>query len=271
MNIKEYISSGIVESYVLGLVTDAERQEFETMCLQYPELVEARTQFEDVLEKKMMAEGVNPPAALKEKTENSIQPSANPAYADMYEEEQAPVKKLFNWQWVAAAAVVLFAGSLIWALMLNNVKRDLAAENQELKTQLSTAQTQIDEFKQLESTLHKPGLRLTAMNATPASPGSLAAVYWDTTSKDVYLLVSNLPQPPTDKQYQLWAMIDKQPVDLGVFEMRQEKLLVKMKNVSGAQAFAITLEPKGGSPAPTMEAMHVYGNSGLPAGKTRQQ
>ena len=270
MNIKEYISSGIVESYVLGLVTDAEKQEFETLCLQYPELVEARIQFEDVLESRMMAEGVKPPAALKEKTENSIQPSANPAYADMYEEEQAPVKKMFDWKWVAAAAVILFAGSLVWALMLNGDKKQLASENEELKSQLSTAQAEIGEYKQLESTLHKPGMRLTALNATPASPGSLAAVYWDTASQNVYLLVSNLPQPPTDKQYQLWAIIDKNPVDLGVFELRQEKLLVKMKNVSRAQAFAITLEPKGGNPRPTMEAMHVYGGSGLPV-KPRQQ
>jgi anti-sigma-K factor RskA len=265
VNIKEYISSGIVESYVLGLVTDAEKQEFEAMSLQYPELAEARIQFEELVEKKMMSEGVNPPVALKEKIENSIQPSANPAYADMYEEEQAPVRKMFDWKWVAAAAVILFAGSLVWALMLNSDKKQLASENEELKSQLSTAQTEISEYRQLESTLHKPGMRLTAMNATPASPGSLAAVYWDTTSHDVYLLVNNLPEAPTDKQYQLWAIIDKQPVDLGVFEIRQEKLLVKMKNVTRAQAFAITLEPKGGSPAPTMEAMHVYGGSGLPA------
>lgn len=270
MNIKEYISSGIVESYVLGLVTDAERQEFETMCLQYPELAEARSQFEETMEKKMIAEAIMPPASLKEKIENSLQPSANPAYADLYEEEQAPVRKIFNWKWVAAAALLLFAGSLVWALMLNNDKKQLASENEGLKNQVSTVNSEMNEYKELASTLQKPGMRLTAMNATPASPGSLAAVYWDTTSQDVYLLVSNLPQPPSDKQYQLWAMIDKKPVDLGVFEIRQEKLLVKMKNVSRAQAFAITLEPRGGSAAPTMEAMHVYGSSGL-APRTRVQ
>ena len=32
MNVKEYIQSGVVESYVLGLATDAEQKEFEQAC-----------------------------------------------------------------------------------------------------------------------------------------------------------------------------------------------------------------------------------------------
>jgi anti-sigma-K factor RskA len=51
------------------------------------------------------------------------------------------------------------------------------------------------------------------------------------------------------------------PVDLGVIgaDVWQEKLLVKMKGVNEAQAFAITLEPKGGSVNPTMDQMYVVG------------
>ncbi len=259
MNIKEYISSGIVESYVLGLASDAERQEFEAMSLQYPELVEAKIQFEDVLEKKMMAEGIQPPAALKEKIENSIQPSANPLYTDMYEEEQAPVRTTNPWKWVAAASIVLLAGSLVWAIFLNSEKNELASENNQLKEQLSSTAANADECRDMATALHRPGLRLAPLHGTNASPASLATVYWDTTSHDVYLIVNNLPAPASDQQYQLWALINDQPVDLGVFEMKQEKLLVKMKNVTNAEAFAITLEPRGGSPAPTLNAMHTYG------------
>jgi hypothetical protein len=35
VNVKEYILSGIVESYVLGLATEVEQQEFEALCKQY--------------------------------------------------------------------------------------------------------------------------------------------------------------------------------------------------------------------------------------------
>jgi anti-sigma-K factor RskA len=96
------------------------------------------------------------------------------------------------------------------------------------------------------------------------SPSSFATVYWDTTSKDVYLLVNNLPVPAGDQQYQLWALLDGKPIDVGMIDnesfIGQKKLLLRMKNVSGAQAFAITLEKKGGSEKPTMENMYVLGN-----------
>jgi hypothetical protein len=50
MNVREYISSGIIESYVMGLASETERQEFEANCMQYPEIAEARTAFEMALE-----------------------------------------------------------------------------------------------------------------------------------------------------------------------------------------------------------------------------
>jgi anti-sigma-K factor RskA len=72
------------------------------------------------------------------------------------------------------------------------------------------------------------------------------------------MMINNLPQPASDKQYQLWALINNKPEDLGVFEVKQQKLLVKMRNVRNAQVFAVTLEPRGGSPTPT-GAMYVMG------------
>jgi anti-sigma-K factor RskA len=104
-------------------------------------------------------------------------------------------------------------------------------------------------------------MKLASLSGLPTSPEprSQVTVFWDTASKDVFLLVNNLPQPASDKQYQLWALLNGKPVDLGVFDIRQEKLMVKMKGVEKAQAFAITLEPRGGSAVPTMPNMYVYG------------
>ncbi len=73
------------------------------------------------------------------------------------------------------------------------------------------------------------------------------------------MLIGNMPQTASDKQYQLWALIDNRQVDLGVFDIKKEGLLVKMKNVHNAEAFAITIEPRGGSPTPTLEAMSAIG------------
>ena len=76
MNIQEYISSGIIESYVLGLASPEERVEFEKMCALHPELAEARNNFELAIEKQAFQDSVLPPAGSKEKTWSAIQQSA---------------------------------------------------------------------------------------------------------------------------------------------------------------------------------------------------
>ncbi|RYD90656.1 MAG: anti-sigma factor, partial [Sphingobacteriales bacterium] len=153
--------------------------------------------------------------------------------------------------------------SLAWAISNNSRLEKLEnsiASNDSLREQLNSTRSQLAEMRQETEALRNPNLKMTALQSLPAAPSrSHVTVFWDTTSKDVYLMIQNLPTPASDKQYQLWALIDKKPVDLGVFELRQDKLMVKMKNVQNAQAFAITLEPKGGSPAPTLQNMQVYG------------
>jgi anti-sigma-K factor RskA len=71
-------------------------------------------------------------------------------------------------------------------------------------------------------------------------------------------LTNNLPVPANDKQYQLWAIFNGKPVDLGVFDIKKERLLIQARNTQGAEAFAITMEKKGGSPSPE-GTMYVMG------------
>lgn len=266
MNIKEYISSGIIESYVLGLASDAERQEFEALCRQYPELVEARDRFERQLEAELLADAPAPPVFLKERVLEALEAeSANPAPA-LAASRPAQVRPINPWKWAAAACVLLAAGSLYWAVSTNrrleHLEQTVTAQNpgDSLRQQLQATRGELAELKHEAEMLRNPNLKMTSLQSVPTAPTrSHVAVFWDSTSKDVYLMIQNLPAPAADKQYQLWALIDKKPVDLGVFELRQDKLMVKMKNVQNAQAFAITLEPKGGSPSPTLQNMYVYG------------
>jgi anti-sigma-K factor RskA len=86
----------------------------------------------------------------------------------------------------------------------------------------------------------------------------MATLFWDTKTKDVYIMPNKLPKVEDDKQYQLWALVDGKPVDAGVLDPRCGSVC-KMKNIPAAQAFAITLEKAGGSPTPTLSAMYVMG------------
>ena len=84
-------------------------------------------------------------------------------------------------------------------------------------------------------------------------------MYWNPNSEEVYLSIQNLKELSEANQFQLWAIVDGKPVDAGVFDSNTEGLQ-RMKPVSGAVAFAVTIEPRGGNLAPTLETMQAMGN-----------
>jgi anti-sigma-K factor RskA len=109
--------------------------------------------------------------------------------------------------------------------------------------------------------LSSPDYQAIALAGTDVSPESAARVFWNPGAEQLYLSPGNLPEPPTGKQYQLWAIVDGSPVSAGVFEVAPDaaSLQALASQIAQASAFAITLEPRGGSPSPTMEAMYVQG------------
>jgi len=108
VNIQEYISSGIIESYVLGLASPEERTEFEQNCSNYPDLVEARNNFELALEEQAGKNAITPPSNVREKIWSAIRqiPASNtPKIITM---EPTSRRRSSRLGWVAAASIILF-------------------------------------------------------------------------------------------------------------------------------------------------------------------
>ncbi len=237
MNVQEYISSGMVESYVLGLASDEERREFEQLCTQHPEVLAARTAFELALEKQAIENAIAPAADLKSKIFEQI---GRTGKVVSMQPATASVKKI-NWaKYAAAASVILLAGSIYWNITLSN-------KNKSLQTTYNNTVAELSEIKKdIQTLTGNPNVKMAAMKGQQISPSSYATVYWDTTSQDVYLLINNMPKPASDKQYQLWAFLNGQPIDMGLIEITEKPLqLYHVKKAQAAQAFAITLEKKG--------------------------
>jgi hypothetical protein len=72
VNIELYIQSGIVESYVLGLATLPEREEFEQLMPHFPELETALSDFEYQLELFSIDNELPPPPGMREQIEARI-------------------------------------------------------------------------------------------------------------------------------------------------------------------------------------------------------
>lgn len=99
-----------------------------------------------------------------------------------------------------------------------------------------------------------------AMSGLPATASSFATVWWNRRSQDVYLDLHRMPSISSNEDYQLWAIVDGKPVDLGTFNPdAAAAAIVQMKQVGTPQAFAVTIEPKGGRATPTLERMVVLG------------
>jgi anti-sigma-K factor RskA len=127
------------------------------------------------------------------------------------------------------------------------VATTLQATNKSLASQVQVLRN--DEFKTID------------LAGTPAAPTAKARVLYNAATKAVYVDVRNLPAPPAGKQYQLWALDQGKPVDAGVLAAATTAgdSLQQMKDISSAQAFAMTVEPEGGSENPTLATMTVLG------------
>ena len=261
MNIDQYISSGIIESYVLGLASEEERSEFEQLCLQYPELVAARNEFEKSLEKQAFQLAIIPPQNLKDKILSKIQQQSYADEVKVINMDTRPSNSLWL-RYVAAASVILLLASAYLAY-------DQYSENKKLKSSFSQLQSQVDSINTINEILVKEKQKsidpnaavIVSMVGTQPTPSS-ANIYWDTASSSVFLVVKNLPQLPSEKQYQLWAFIEGKPVDLGLFDPDNKNVILQMKNTQNAEAFAITIEKRGNGSIP-QGPVETFGKANL--------
>jgi len=184
------------------------------------------------------------------------------------EERKAKVVVIGWSRYVAAASVILLVASAALNIYFYSQFKSTSTAYQALLIEKNSliADNQNTQAKALDlynsmQIMSDPAMIKVSMPGIAGKENNLATVFWDSKSKDVYLLPNKLPQAADGKQYQLWAIVDGKPVDAGVMDACTG--LCKMKNISGtAVAFAITLEKKGGSPVPSKDQMYVLGKVG---------
>jgi len=274
VDIKEYIESGIIESYVLGLASPEEAAELESLGKQHPEIKQAVDEFALLIQQQAMQDSIMPPAEIKQQLMDALsdefeapkvlimQPGGNKEETGDTKVKQLP--SFSFWRTIAAASIILFIISAAMNVYYyNNYKsasdkyEALLIEKNSLQANNNTYQTKFSNLEQSINILQDSAMRVVKMPGVPGKQDNLATVYWDTKTKDVYVLANNLQQTPAGMQYQLWAIVDGNPVDAGLIGDCDG--VCKMKNIPKAQKFAITLEKKGGSPTPNLKAMVVLG------------
>jgi len=274
VNIEEYISSGILEAYVFNELSEKEMREVEVMLEKYPELREELNTIELGLEDMAMAMAVKPKSELKDtilssilgeeevKPEVKAEASAPKSETRVVQMQPSPVLK---YAVAASVTLALVSGYLAFDYRAkwknsSDAYAQLLASNSQMAQQYNQVNQKLGDLENDLTVLTNPAFRRIEMAGTDNAKDAFASVYWNQISEELYLDITNLKQLAQDQQYQLWAIVDGQPVDAGVFDWNAEGL-VRMKNIAKSAAFAVTIEPRGGSENPTLKSMQVVGNT----------
>jgi anti-sigma-K factor RskA len=264
--------------YVLGLLEGSELAAFERGLAADPELAALVGELENA--STLLATSVpqhRAPDALRDSVLNQIKEDDRTLVQLPVQQAAEPARRpTFSFGWVpwAIAAGLTVACALLWneRSRLSEAIGGLEQENQSLsvriagldeerarlETRISTLENEKNQLQvrvaSLESRDPLRDIRPIMLTAQPGAPkGAEVVALWDPHRQEGALHVARLPDAAPDKDYQLWIISpeSKQPMDAGLIPGSAECITFSAAQpVTQVAAFAISLEPKGGSPAP---------------------
>ncbi|WP_439474027.1 anti-sigma factor [Algoriphagus formosus] len=270
MNIQEYIESGKLELFLLGELNEREREEVIAMSKAHPEIKQELDSLEEAMFSLDELTGVEPSIQTKEKIfatlEEDLQekkistPTAAP--------KETKTVKMTPWKPFAVAAslvaVLASAAAIYFAGKFYETDQKFVALQQEQAVLADNLNQVKQEFEQTDSRLDRlvaGDFRRIEMvgESFDMQKDAKVDVFWDQSQQEVFIAVNRLNSLSASFDYQLWAIGPDGPVGIGIVDPSQPFSLQQMNAVAEAGAFAITIEPKGGSESPTLEKLVVLG------------
>lgn len=248
--------------YVLGALSKEEEISFENLLNQAD--TQQQQLFEDMeaiaSEMASLYPEIEPTTSIKKQL-------IEMAWASVNTKKGANVHYLSRFRYAVAASVVFMIASIGLLIQSQNLSQDLSAQValvSEQSTIIEALETEVERKEELLTILEARDVDLILMDGLDVNPNGYGKVVWDKDNGQALLQVANIPQVPTAKEYQLWFVVNNQPISAGVFAVNDptEDSFFKISEFQQADntgAFAITLEPEGGSPQPTGD-MYLLGS-----------
>ncbi len=260
MELKDIISSGLLELHVLGMTTPAEAAEVEAWTMEYPDVRSELEAIEHAMEAYALNHAIEPGTGLKEEIIAHI--SKSPVVLPLYADSPAKVIGIAPfWKYLAAASVILLIGSVLLNLNYQDKLERADHALSQTREELLAANGRLDTLSADMSVVQNKYTQAVSLDGLPAAPDAAAKIFWMKNTGEVYIDPSNLPEPPAGKQYQLWGIVDGKPVNGGMIittKKDNKYRIQKMKTFGRAEAFAVTLETEGGNLTPKGD-MYVLG------------
>jgi len=266
MSKKEFLTTGLLEKYALGLTSSKENDLVINMMKKYPDLQNQCDGIYGCMEKYIDSQADNPSSEIKGKTENTI---------DEYEVEKAlkeamekpPAKGFVMSGWNLAAIAASFIGLLAFGGMNWNDKNSTQSEMAILSSNFKNLETDCIQFKAQQQAMAAQFAFLQDPltthihlrdNGFGKAPDALVVAYWNPNKDHACLKILNLPLPPEGKEYHLWADVDNKMVHMGAIKCEIGKML-DIPRIANAASLNVTLEDKGDVEHPNVAELYVNG------------
>jgi anti-sigma-K factor RskA len=245
LNIENYISSGIIEQYVLGMCNTVEQLEVEQLRKDNASFNEAILSFEKELEQKFIDTTMQTSVATDDKVLSALKQLQTPAANEV---STPGIVRSFNYKkFIAAASIGLLLASVGYNVYQYN-------KNKEQETSIAniiknnSATLPSGDYKILTN----PSITPVAMHGVPAHAICNCTLYWDKNTGKAYVMVHHLMPATEGNAYQIWATVDGKKVNLGVINDKVRDRFIEVKDVPfDANEFMVTLEKDGKAAQPT--------------------
>lgn len=278
MTTEEIILSGKLELYVAGSLPEVEMREIAALAQQHPEIaseierielamVSYYAQGDEVMSEAEMDKNIaGIVTAVKKEVPVMPIPTGKTVVISMSRTAVAAM--------ISGLVLTTALAALMWSQQnslrkeiaeIKNSQQQLLAENNQYKAadeayrkQMQLVQDIFAKRVEVKTVSNNP---FTNQPNTLTKEGNFILLYWQPQTKKVLLMSANLPQLSPEEQYQLWGMVDGKPVDAGVFEYKDGQFQASFqKDISDAKAFAVSIEPRGGSKSPTIDKVCMVGS-----------
>ncbi len=248
MNKENILKEGILESYFLGDLSREQEQEVFEIVQNDAELQGHFKELEQSMEKLAFENAVAPPAHIKEDILKIIGGTPIDEKTKVRELNSNSYKRYFR---IAASVAILFmTSSLVLWMNLNTT-------NQELTARLNAQEVLLDSLnkvtkgalknEELMAFVNNPETERHLLKGNKIAPEASVLSYVNHAEKSVLVHVHQLPKIK-GKDYQMWADVDGEMIDMGVLDT--SKKLLTMNYIENAESINITIEEEGGSDHP---------------------
>lgn len=250
---KTYIlENNLLERYIIGDLDSNEREQVDRALIAFPELKEELDRIASSFEAMAIENGIDVPSHIKQELLDAIKETSEPKTIPL--QTSKSLRPYLN---IAASFAILLTVSTAYLFtQLNDTKEQLKvveSENIELNNNLNSLNKFLEETNKWYVLVNDPNVDKYILEGNNLMPDAKVISYVNDIDKSVVINTAYLPELDQAHDYQMWADVEGEMIDMGVIDTNTEMLA--MTYIDHAESLNITIEPAGGNDHPTVSKL----------------